>query len=88
MSAEFFQGLRLWPSTGRLSSNLTLGQWFPTFDTFLPLLILELFIPPRLFGFVGYCNYNNWNNMVFIDDNNLINKSGTKTICCQIAYWH
>ena len=22
--------------------------------------------------------------MVFIDDNNLINKSGTKTICCQI----
>jgi len=22
--------------------------------------------------------------MVFIDDNNLINKSGTKAICCQI----
>jgi len=22
--------------------------------------------------------------MVFIDDNNLINKSGTKTICCQV----
>ena len=22
--------------------------------------------------------------MVFIDDKNLINKSGTKTICCQI----
>jgi len=22
--------------------------------------------------------------MLFIDDNNLINKSGTKTICCQI----
>jgi len=22
--------------------------------------------------------------MVFINDNNLINKSGTKTICCQI----
>jgi len=28
-------------------------QWFPTFfDAFLPLLTLELFIPP-LFGFVG-----------------------------------
>jgi len=23
--------------------------------------------------------------MVFINDNNLINKSGTKTICCQIV---
>jgi len=28
-------------------------QWFPTFlDAFLPLLILEIYIPP-LFGFVG-----------------------------------
>ena len=92
------------------------GQWFPTFfDAFLPLLILELFIPPLLHNFfsflpyytslqeyliyqyivslltftchgVAYCS-GSWTRglvltaigtMDFIEDNNLINKSGTK----------
>ena len=58
-----------------------LSQWFPTFfDAFLPLLILELFIPPlsnvhsspvrvhrQVLTTIG--------TTVFIDDNNLINKS-------------
>jgi len=59
----------------------SLHQWFPTFfDAFLPLLILELFIPPlsnvhsspvrvhrQVLTTIG--------TTVFIDDNNLINKS-------------
>jgi len=60
-----------------------LNQWFLNFfDAFLPLLILELLFPPlivrvvrRLLTTIG--------TMVFIDDSNLISKSGTKRICCQ-----
>jgi len=60
-------------------------QWFPTsFDAFLPLLILELFIPPLIVQ-VRRLVFTTIGTMVFIDDNNLINKSGTKTICCQIT---
>jgi len=59
-------------------------QWFPTsFDAFLPLLILELFIPPLIVQ-VRRLVFTTIGTMVFIDDNNLINKSWTKTICCQI----
>jgi len=65
-----------------------LGQWFPNFfDAFLPLLILELFLPPlQNFHFslawVHMLVLPTIGTMVSIDDNNLINKSGTKTICC------
>jgi len=33
-------------------------QWFPTFfDAFLPLLILELFVPPLLHNFISFLPY-------------------------------
>jgi len=67
-----------------------LGKWFPTFfDAFLPLLILELFIPLQysfhssLTGVLRLL-LTTIGTMIFIDDNHLINKSGTKTICCQL----
>jgi len=67
-----------------------LNQWFPTFfDTFIHLLILELFIPPQ-WNFhsspvqVRRLVLTTIGTMVFIDDNDLINKSGTKTVCCKI----
>jgi len=65
-------------------------QWFPSFlDAFPPLLILEIYIPHLR-------NYHSLpvrvrrrvltttGTMVFGDNNNLINKSETKTIWCQI----
>jgi len=74
----------------RRENNL-LHQWFPTFcNAFLSLLILELFIPP-LWNFhsfpVRVCNLvlTTIGTEAFVDDNNLIIKSGTKTICCQIV---
>jgi len=73
------------------SSNiLNLNQWFPTFfDAFLPLLILELCIPPLWTALsslvlVSRLVLTTIGTTLFIDDKNLINKSGTKTICCQI----
>jgi len=56
------------------------------FDAILSLLILDHFIP-SLWNFhsspVGICRLvlTTIGTMVFIDDNNLINESGTKTIC-------
>jgi len=63
-----------------------LEQWFPTFfDAFLPLLILELSIPPLWnFHFSRVCVrrllLTTIGTMVFIDDNHLIIKTGTKTM--------
>jgi len=60
------------------------------FNAFLPSLILELFIP-SLRNFhsspvrVRRLVLTAIGKMVFIDDKNLINKSGTKTMCCQIV---
>ena len=67
-----------------------LDQRFPTFfDAFLPLLILELFIPPQLnFHFspvrVRKLVLNIIGTMVFINEKNLIIKNGKETICFQI----
>ena len=76
--------------TDLINVNCFPAQWFPTFfDAFLPLLILKLFIPP-LSNVHSSAVQLRWlvltamGTMVFIDDNNLINKRGTKTICCQI----
>jgi len=71
--------------------NYLLKQWFPTFlDAFLPLRIFEFFIPP-----LWSCHsspvrvrrlvVNTFGTMVRIDYKNLVNKSGPKTICCQIT---
>jgi len=49
------------------------------FDAFLPLLILELLIPPLVR--VHRLVFTTSGTMVFIDDNNLINKSRTKDAC-------
>jgi len=74
----------------RLRGRVALFQWFPTFfDAFLPLLILELCIPPQWTTHFSLVRVRRLvlttiGTTVFIDDNNLINKSGTKTICCQI----
>jgi len=39
-----------------LSNKYPVAQWFPTFfDTFLPWLILEIFIPPLLHNFSRVC---------------------------------
>jgi len=55
-----------------------LNQWFPTlFDAFLPLLTLELFIPPLIFR-VRRLVLTTLGTIVLIDDNNLFNKVGQK----------
>ena len=60
-----------------------MGQWFPNFlDAFLPLHILELWLLPWLGSWASIKTAVG--TMVFVDDNNLISKSGTETICCQI----
>jgi len=53
------------------------------FSAFLLLLISELFIPPPVVR-VHRLLLITIGTMVFVDDNNLIHKSGTKNICCQI----
>jgi len=65
--------------------GLFLDQWIPTIlDAFLPLLILEIYIPPlRNFHSspvrVRRLVLTTIETMVFVDNNNLINKSDTKT---------
>jgi len=67
-----------------------LDQRFPTFfDAFHLFFIFEHFVPP-LWNFqsstvpVRRLLLTTNGTTVFIDDYNLIQKSGTKTICCQI----
>jgi len=69
-----------------------LFQWLPTFfDAFLPLLILELFIPPLWnvhsspFWVRRLITVTTIGATVFIYENTLINKSGTKLLLKQ---WH
>jgi len=69
-----------------ISPILQLRQWFPTFfDAFLPLLILELFIPPlsnvhsspvRIHRQVQLEQRSLWTTITWLI------KVGTKTICC------
>ena len=80
---EFFQSLS--ETIVKIAKNnytyYVLGQWFPTFfDASLPLLILELFIPPLSNVHSSPVRVHRQalttiGTTVFIDDNNLINKS-------------